>query len=368
MDSSRRTRTQVAVVLLLATLVLGTLPLTVAAQSQSGVGGTIVVGEGETVSDLSAVGGTVVVEEGGTVTGDVGALAGNVYVAGTVEGDLSTAAGNVEITGTVAGDVSVAAGNLVLAEGATIGNLETGAGSVQLDGTIVGDASIAAETIVLGDASAIAGDLRYDGDLEGTTGGVAGDVTRDSTLGFDVAPTIQPISSWLFGLYALVLNLLLGAALLTLFPRFSSGVTERVAGDPVRTGLVGLAVLVGVPILLVAIAITVIGIPITLVGALVFALAIWIGVVYGRFAVAAWALSKSGNDNRWFALVVGLVGGAILVQLPIVGGPINLVLFLLGLGALSAGLYGHFQRTRASPDEADPEPDLERGSEDPAMG
>ncbi|GAB3032597.1 bactofilin family protein [Natronobiforma cellulositropha] len=362
MSRSRRLQTRVAFTLLVVVVVLAAGPTAVAAQSQTGISGTVVVGEGETVSDVSAVAGTVVVEEGGTVTGDVSAFAGNVYVHGTVEGDLSAAAGNVEITGTVAGEVSVGAGNLLLADGATVGSLQAGVGNAELYGTIEGDASVGADSITLAESTAIAGDLRYDGDLEGPTDGVAGDVTRDSTLGFDVAPTLQPISEALFAVYALVLNLLLGAALLALFPRFSADVAARVAGNPVRTGLVGLLVLVAVPILLVAIAITVIGIPITLVGALLFVLVVWIAVVYGRFAVAAWLLSSLGVESRWLALVVGLVGGALLVRVPFVGGLLNLVLFLLGLGALSGALYGHYRRGRARP-AGDTQPGPEYGPE-----
>lgn len=328
----------------------------VAQPAQSTVGGTVTVADGETVDGITAVAGTIVVEEGGTVEGDVSGLAGNVYVDGTVEGDVSVAAGNVEIGGTVSGDVSAAAGNLLIAEGATVGGVEAGAGKVRLEGTVEGDVSVGAETIVLGEEASIGGDMRYDGDLEGTEGAVAGDLVRDSTVGVEVGPTIGPATSWLFDAYALLLNLLLGAVLLVLFPRFSAGVADRVAGEPVRTGLVGLGVLVAVPVVLVAVAITVVGIPVAFVGSLLFALAIWIGTVYGRFAVAAWLLSAAGVEHRWLALVVGLVAGAILGLVPYLGGLINLLVFLLGFGALAAGLYVHARggRRAHSPGVGDP--------------
>ncbi|TYL39673.1 cell shape determination protein CcmA [Natronococcus pandeyae] len=330
---------RVAIALLVVVL-LGTMPASVAAQSDERAGGTIVVEEGETVDEVEAFAGNVIVR--GTVTGDVSAFAGNVQIDGEVGGDVEAVSGNVEITGTVDGDVSGAGGNFVVAEDATIGgSLEAGAGTVEIDGTIAGDAAIGAETIRLGENAAIDGDLRYGGTLEGNTDAVAGEITEDSRIGVGLEPTVQPFAEWLFAVYAFVLNLLLGAILLALFPRFSDGVARRVATDPVRTGLAGLGVLVGVPILLVAIAITIIGIPVTVVGAFLFALLVWIGVVYGRFAVAAWLLSYADLENRWLALVVGLLGGALLGQIPFVGGLLNFVIFLLGLGALSMGLYGH---------------------------
>ncbi len=59
------------------------------------------------------------------------------------------------------------------------------------------------------------------------------------------------------------------------------------------------------PIALIALAITVIGIPLSVIGSFLFALLVWVGVVYGRFAVAAWLLGLVGLENRWLALVVG---------------------------------------------------------------
>jgi cytoskeletal protein CcmA (bactofilin family) len=358
MGSRTSARRRIAVVVLVVVL-LGTVPAGVAAQSESTVGGTVVVGEGETIDELEAVAGTVVVE--GTVTGDVSAAAGDVRIVngGEVGGDLEAAAGSVTIDGTVDGDVNAGAGSVEVGEDATVGGEFTaGAGNVVIDGTLEGDAAIGAETITLGEEAEIAGDLRYSGDLQGNTDAVAGSITEDSSLGVDIGPTLQPFASWLVSLYTLALNLLLGAALLALFPRFSDGIADRVATDPVRTGLVGLGVLVGIPLLLAAAAITIIGIPFTIVGGFAFALVIWIGIVYGRFAVAAWLLSYADVENRWLALVVGLVGGAILAQIPFLGGLLNFIMLLLGLGALAWGLYGHRRtaRTRESDRPADVDP------------
>ncbi|WP_226482177.1 bactofilin family protein [Natrinema amylolyticum] len=343
------TLSRLGIAVLVALVVVGTVPATVAAQTNGQTGGTVVVEEGETVDSLEAFGGSVVVR--GTVTGDVSAVGGDVRIerTGEVGGDLEAAGGGVIIAGTVDGDVDVGAGSLTITEDGTVGDdLTAGVGSATIDGTVDGSAEIGAETIRLGESASIAGDLRYDGDLEGNTDAVAGDIVEDSSLGVDVAPTIQPFASWLFAAYVLAVNLLLGAALLALFPRFSDGVADRVASSPLRSGGVGLLVFVGVPILLIALAITVVGIPLSMIGGFAFALLVWIGVVYGRFAVAAWLLSLVGLDNRWLALVIGLVAGAALSRLPVpfVGDAINLLVLLLGLGALARGLYGQWRTAR----------------------
>ncbi len=342
-------------------VVCGTAPATVAAQTDGQTGGTVVVEEGETVDDLEAFGGTVVVR--GTVTGDVSAVGGDVRIerTGEVGGDLEAAGGSVTIAGSVDGDVDVGAGSLSITEEGTVGDdVTAGVGTATIDGAIEGDAEIGADTVRLGETASIAGDLRYSGDLEGNTDAVAGEIERDASLGVDVAPTVQPFASWLFAAYALAVNLLLGALLLGLFPRFSDGVADRVASGPLRSGLAGLAALIGIPVLLLALAISVVGLPLSLVGGFAFALLVWVGIVYGRFAVAAWALSLVGLGNRWLALVVGLVAGALLSRLPvpIVGEAIGLVVLLLGLGGLVRGLVGGWRTARdrerpvGSPDES----------------
>lgn len=281
------------------------------------------------------------------MTGDVSAVAGDVRIEGDVEGNLEAVGGSVTIAGTVQGDVEAAGGSVTITEDGVVGGTTSiGAGTVVVDGTLEGDAEIGAETIQLGESASIAGDLRYGGNLQGNTDAVAGDIEQDSSVGVDLAPTIQPIASWLFAAYALVLNLVLGAALLALFPRFSDGVADRVSSAPARSGLAGLGVLVGVPILLIALAITVIGIPFSIVGAFAFVLVVWIGIVYGRFAIGAWLLSLVGVGSRWLALLVGLVIGAALGLIPIVGGLLNLLVLLLGIGALAVGLYSHWRTAR----------------------
>lgn len=346
-----RRSTRVLSVLLSAFLLVGVVAGPVAAQT--GGGETVVVETGETVSSVNAFAGSVIVR--GTVTGDVSGVAGDVLIAGTVEGDVSVATGGLRIPGTVEGDVSAGAGNVHLEEGGVVGgNVQVGAGTVRIDGEIGGDATIGAETITLGEDAAIAGSLTYDGDLRGNTDAVAGDVTRDPSLGAIDGTGFQPLGAVALAAYAFFVNLVLGALLLAAFPRFSDSVADRVATDPLRSGLVGLGVVVVVPIALVLLLLTVVGIPISLAGMVAFALFAWVALVYGRFAVGAWLLSLVGADNRWLALVLGLLLGAALTLVPYVGGLLNAVIFLLGLGALATVIYEGFRRRRSETAAATP--------------
>lgn len=324
------------------------------AVAQSGIGGSVTVGPDETRSSVSGMYGTIVVE--GTVTGDVSGVAGNVVIreGAVVEGNLDAAAGSITIAGTVRGDVSTGAGSIHLAESGVVnGSFEVGAGNVRIDGTIAGDAEVGAETIRLGETATISGSLTYDGNLVGNRNAVAGDITRDSSIGSSPIGEFDLLGDLVFTVNTFLFNLLLGGLLLWVFPAFSDGVTERVLDDPARSGLVGIGAMVGVPLVLLAVALTLIGIPLALAGLVVFLVAVWVATVYGRFAVGRWLLSKVDVDNRWAALVTGLFVAVVLWQVPIVGALGNLVITLLGMGAMILALVAHRQNRTGESETTD---------------
>lgn len=339
------------IALLLATvLVLAAVPGTVAAQEVR-TDDTIIIGANETVDGLTAASGTVIVR--GTVAGDLTAFTGNVLVPGAVEGDVEAFSGNVRINGTVSGDVNAFGGNLLLGRGGEIGgDLRAAAGTVVIDGAIRGDATIGAGSIVLGSSAVLGGDLRYDADLDVAPGArVAGTIERSDDLGVF---GVSDLGGWAFGAYGFLVNLLFGAVLVFVFPSFSLNVADRAGSDPVRSAGVGLLLLVAIPVLLVALAITIVGIPLSLIGAVLFGLLLWIAAIYGAFALGTWLLSTVGTANKWLALAVGLLAVAVLRWLPIVGGLVQFVVLLIGLGALAAALRSWYRGRRVASEPAEP--------------
>ncbi|MFC6976551.1 polymer-forming cytoskeletal protein [Halomicroarcula sp. GCM10025709] len=334
---------RIAIVLVGALLLLSVGSGVVAGQSFEGASDTIVVGEGETYDSVSGFAGTIIVR--GTVTGDISGAAGTILVTdgGTVGGDISAAAGTVRIDGTVGGNVNVASGTVEIGESAQIGgNVEAGANYLIVDGQIDGDVRAGAETITVGPSAVVGGEFRYDAETfnRDPDATIQGAVVRDRSIGQSAGPEFGTldIPSWLGVVYGLVANLLLGVVLLAVFPQFSAGVADRVSNRPVWTGGVGFLVLVAVPIALLVLAITIVGLPLSVVGAIAFGIAVWVSVVYGQFAVGWWALGLADTENRWLALVVGLVGFAVLGAVPVIGGLFELLAFLLGMGALVLGL------------------------------
>ncbi|MFB6360288.1 MAG: polymer-forming cytoskeletal protein [Halobacteriales archaeon] len=338
------------VAFLVILVVLGTVPgLAMAAPVQE-AGGTIVVAEDETVDSVQAAGGTVIVR--GTVTGDVEAAAGSVLIPGTVEGDVSAGAGSIEITGQVDGDVSVGTGSLTIGEAAVIGGqLKAGAGSARIAGTVNGDVEIGAGSIVLEPTATFQGDVRYDGDLDDQGATIEGELVRDSSISQSEFRPFGGFGSALFDVYGFLVNLVLGAVLLLVFPGTSRRLASRLQDEPLSTGLYGLVALVGIPILLILMAITIIGIPLAVVGALLFALTLWVGSIYGRYTVGEWLVGYVGSEKRWLALVVGLVVIGLLSLVPFLGGLVEFLVLLLGLGGLGV-LAVEAVRNRRGPSAA----------------
>jgi len=98
-----------------------------------------------------------------------------------------------------------------------------------------------------------------------------------------------------------------------------------------------------VPLAFVLFAITIVGIPIAIVDALLFAVLVWVGAVYGRFAVGEWPTDLAGVENRWLALFAGFLAVAVGARLPWVGPLVRLVVFLLGFGAVALVAYDAYR-------------------------
>ncbi|MFC3477784.1 bactofilin family protein [Halobacterium litoreum] len=348
--------------LALAAVVLLAVPALVGvAAADERAGGTIVVEEGETVTGgLQATGGTVVVR--GTVEGGVEAFAGTVVVddTGTVEGDLTGAAGSIRVAGTVDGNVQAAAGSVDITDtGVVTGDVETGAGSFVLDGRVDGTVRVGAGSISLGENASVGGDFRYDGDLTRADGAtVGGELVQDDSLGLDVFPLLPQIAGWLFAVYTLLLTLAFGAILLVAFPGVSRTAADGAANRPLRTAGWGLLAFLLAPLLAVVLFLSIVGIPLGLLWLFVYVFVLIAAFVWGAYALGAWGLSLADYENKWAALVVGVLGVELLGRIPILGGFVDLAVLLLGLGAVALSFYAWTKRRRGGDEEEEMDPSV----------
>jgi cytoskeletal protein CcmA (bactofilin family) len=347
-------RSRFALLGVLLVLFAATVPAIAAAETRAG--GTVIVGPDETIDGLEAFGGDVTVL--GTVDGDLSGFAGSVTIAGNVTGSVDVAAGSLHVEGTVGGDVEAGAGSVTIArDGVVAGNLDVGAGAVSIDGTVLGNARIGADLITLGPTAHLAGNLDYDGDLRGRDAArIDGAVTQDPDLevgGFLSSTPLAGVGDALFSAYFFLVNLLMGALLLLLFPRFTAGLTSDSRDRPGRTSLAGIVAFLGVPVGLVVVGLTIVGLPFSLLGVAGYVLALWIGAVYGRLVVGAWLLDLVDREGRWLALVVGLLVIELVRRVPVLGGLAELFVLVLGLGGLALALVrtSRRRRDRESPDQ-----------------
>ncbi|MFB6157337.1 MAG: polymer-forming cytoskeletal protein [Haloferacaceae archaeon] len=321
---------RVPAVLAVLALSLAVVPPVAAAESRVGAG--VVVESGERVDGLTATGGVVRVE--GTVDGDLEAYGGRVVVAegGTVTGDVSAYAGLVRVEGTVEGRVIAYGGRVVGTATSTVRrSFGAVAGVVTVAGTVTGDVTAVAGRLRVAPTAVVRNDLNYEGRFERDAGATVEGRTRRIREVGPAPPSFPPAAVFLYGLLG---NLLLGAILLYVGRMFSADVVETAVLDPVPSLGHGLALVVGAPLVVLALALTVVGAPVALAGLLALPLLGWIGAVYGRLAVGAWLLSFTDVETPFAGLAVGVVLVGLLARLPYAGPVVRVLVLAAGIGAL----------------------------------
>jgi cytoskeletal protein CcmA (bactofilin family) len=262
--------------------------------------GLVTVAANETVDDtLLVTAQTVVID--GTVTGDLLAFARSVTVRGNVAGNLITAAETVTVEGTIGGSVIGAARGLTLSN-ARVGrdlygfgrDVEIGADSgvsgnaiafgehvdvdgrvgvdfagfgstVTISGAVEGDVEGFAETLTLLPSARVGGNVtaRVDsaGDLTIAQGAVVGGTVNEQLLERE-----QRRNRYLtVGQYVRQIVRLGGAFLVGLLLLWAVPVLRDVslpsAGDVLRSGGIGLAAAVTLPVAAFLVCITIVGLP-----------------------------------------------------------------------------------------------------------
>jgi cytoskeletal protein CcmA (bactofilin family) len=294
--------------------------------------------EGTVDGDLFATAAQV--EITGSVTGDVMATGGAISIDGDVQGDVRVAGGRVAVTGPVGEDLLVAGGQVRVASSAVVGeDLLFGTGEMALDGAVTGD--------VLGATGSYVN--------RGSIGG-----TENVTIQERQARTPTVADRVLDVVARLASVLIIAALVLWLFPRLVEGPARTLRERPLMSGLLGLggvvAVILGIPLLIVVAALLVIALAfvgltdlvglvvLTVVATLVVAaLLLILAVSFGAPAIVGMTLGRflipaSAAGRRWWALCVGVVLVVIVSALPVIGGWFAFVAALFGFGALLLNL------------------------------
>lgn len=344
--------------------------------------GTVKVDSSETIDDTVFLGGKTAI------------------VAGTVDGDVFAAAERVEVTGTVRGNL-FSAGETVTIAGQVDGNLHAAGKNIDVDAKVGGTGFMAGQNVTLNEAAELArggffagesvqskGQVGRDLYLAGeelevsgsvtrsvhaygkrfsvtSTGSVEGDVhvtvPAEDAVEIDDGATVKGDTvveieeeherrafmypGFYFGVLGKTLALLLiGVLLVMLFPSLRPSAPES-SREVLRDMGIGFVVLLAVPVAMFLIAITLIGIPVSILVGVAYALLFYLSTL-----VVAYFIAKrfAPEDDRRLLLWTGLILLVIffVVEIPFIGGGLNFLVHIFGVGCLVLHLWGLYQTSR----------------------
>lgn len=317
--------------------------------------------DSDIVGDLICAGQNVIVN--GKISGDVMCAGQNLKINGTVEGNVRSVGQQIDINGVVAKNLSVASQNLRLSNSSQVKgdvfygtqnidlqgligrDLAGGSESITISGSLLRNAKIAAQKISVSGSAKMGGDLEYYTEKTGTSSiaekSIKGKVTRHEVVMDEKESLNSEIKKaapflMVFKVILSILSSLLVAFLLLYFvPARVSMVTDTIKVHPVKSALVGLAVLITGPIATIITCITVVGLGIAGVIALFYILSLvlaasFVAIRVGEMLAENYSgLKKSVYLSTSLAcLLLGLV-----TSIPFLGEVIGFIVLLIGLGA-----------------------------------
>lgn len=265
--------------------------------------------------------------------GDVVQFTGNITINPDeqIRGDVVAMSGDIDVRGKVYGDVTAMAGNIRLHSGSLVtGNVTTIAGNIERDEGASVAGSITSREGITG-----TGDSRFSYPYHHN---------YDYRFNFHHPSPWSRFSGWLFSLLGL---LALTAAAVAVFPKNLNAMNNSLEAEPLRQLGIGLLGWAALPVVLLALVLTIIGIPVAILAAICLPVVVIIGfVVMALFAGRQ--LDKALGD-RWprfvdeRPLIQGLKGIAliwIIKAVPLVGWLIWPLAALFGMGTALATRFG----------------------------
>lgn len=302
---------------------------------------TLAAGQGAAQSSVSA--GRFVVPAGSVHRGDISVGAGTVVVRGTEIGSVHVGMGEIEVSGHVTGSAQIGMGQIVLSHDAVIGGAtQEGLGQLVRLGPGVplpqaGQGGAATQSVMAMNAMPWGAIFASHRALPGPGG-------------FGIGP-------WLFGLpfgaAGLVLGLLtrvswwllslaVALALLALFPEPTKAIARDIEGAPGLALGWGLLVALAAGPAIILLVVTLLGIPLAGLLAIALLAAKVMGYVAVSLILGARVLPPLGvTDARiGWTLVAGTLLLLLVGSIPLLGGLVDLVVALAGIGACGRTGFG----------------------------
>ncbi|HWH07122.1 MAG TPA: hypothetical protein VNU47_01170 [Candidatus Paceibacterota bacterium] len=317
-------------------------------------------------ADLTAAGGTITISA--PISGDVLVAGGTLDIEQPVGGDVRAAAARVIIGGDVAGDLS-ALGGVVLVSGkardiqmmgATVrvtggadGNVTVYGEDVYLSGEYLGNVTVSAsDRVTLADDTVIRGVFRYNAPQQvfmapsvQALGGVEYIGPASYVPSFEEAQRVALAGAGVFFLVKALAAIVAAGLVTGIFPRFSEQVLARSSVRSPRKmfmhALLGFALIILTPVILILLTVSFVGIGIALILAALYLLMLMLAYVYAGFLAGVgilYAISKKRHKS-WRAAVLGMFALHVIGLVPIIGSVIVFVFILIAAGALAKIAY-----------------------------
>lgn len=312
---------------------------------------------GQIKADMSAVAGSITIN--GKIGADLLAVGGTVQVHGPVNDDIRAVAGETVIASDVGGDVFVMGGTLkVLSSAKIAGNVYFYGGDAEIAGAVkgtvmgraesftissaVGGIDVGAVRVDLQDGASVSGDVTYSSprDLYRSPNvTINGEIVRGATSGVDTETgssfPFLFFAIWLFTTFCFFL----------LFKPIIENVLATVKKDTLKVGLIGMVAAVTGPIVGIILMITVLGVWLGILKLLLTAILfiitmVLLPIMVGGYAVSFW---KPYRKLDAVTIVAGMAIVAILSQIPVVGGLVIFLGYVVTLGSIMFLLYQKFR-------------------------
>jgi hypothetical protein len=297
----------------------------------------------------------------GATGGDYLGAAGEQNIGGRIHGSLRAAGGEIHVTALVDRNATIAGGHVQVEHNAVIGRnaylmgngvqmtgtvrqaLRATGNTVVIDGVVGGDVIVKARELRVGPHARIAGNLSYRVPT--------GHVMIDSAAQISGRVSAQEMKNWNFPgrvlRFAWLLGFLLaGAVLVAIFPRTADSATEILRRRPWGSVLFGVIWIILIPLIAIAIGLTLIGVPLTLLIAASYCMLFYISRVIPSVWLGRLVLGARAGSERPGTLARFGVGGLILIILeliPGVGPIVMIIATLFGFGALMLWMWARLR-------------------------
>ena len=320
--------------------------------------GNIVRVEGVVNGDLLAFGGTVEVR--GTVKGDLVSFAKRIVISGTVEGNIFDCSNSLDLDGQLGHSLYGLMQSLRVNDRGRIGEgMVVGAGDVTLEGEVTrsvnlyaGNADVSGkvgrEVTMAGDNLTLTNTARVGGNLSARVHDlkkvhIADGATITGSREIQVFQKPNRFTHptfYFFSAIWLAAAMLVGWLILLLFPGFFQASTHAV-GEGWRSLGLGIAILAGVPVAIIFLAVTLVGLPASLMLLMAYLAAIYLTKIWVGAFLGQMLLKPSGaTKGDWMlGLLVGMLILTVVRFIPYLGTLIHFGVICLGLGAFAWQLH-----------------------------